>query len=73
MSRRGRRKNPFKLKIKKEIIYSVVAVLFLLLAAIIMLSFTRSGLVLSNIFEVLFRAFGWTILILPFLLSQSGL
>lgn len=73
MSRRGRRKNPFKLKIKKEIVYSVVAVIFLLLAVIIMLSFTRSGVVLDNIFEVLFRSFGWTVLILPFLFISIGM
>ncbi len=73
MSRRGRRKNPFKLKIKKEIVYSIVAVLFLLLAAIIMLSLTRSGVVLENIYVVLFRSFGWTVLILPFLFISIGM
>lgn len=73
MSRRGRRKNPFKLKLKKELVYSVVAVLFLLLAAIIMLSFTRSGVVLENVYVVLFRSFGWTVLILPFLFISIGM
>lgn len=73
MSRRGRRKNPFKLKLKKEIVYSVVAILFLLSAAIIMLSFTRSGPTLADIYRVLYRAFGWAMLILPFLLISIGL
>lgn len=73
MSRRGRRKNPFKLKIRKEIVYSVVSILFLICAAIVMLSFTRSSPALSDLYRVLFRAFGWTMLILPFLLISIGL
>lgn len=73
MSRRGRRKNPFKLKIRKEIVYSVVSILFLICAAVVMLSFTRSSPALSDIYLVLFRAFGWTMLILPFLLISIGL
>ena len=73
MSRRGRRKNPFKLKIRKEIVYSVVSILFLICAAIVMLSFTRSSPALSDLYRVLFRAFGWTMLILPSLLISIGL
>lgn len=73
MSRRGRRKNPFKLKLRKEIVYSVVSILFLICAAVVMLSFTRSSPALSNLYLVLFRAFGWTMLILPFLLISIGL
>ena len=73
MARRGRRKNPFKLKLRKEIVYSVVSILFLVASAVVMLSFTRSSPVLSDIYQVLFRAFGWTMLILPFLLISIGL
>ncbi|GAB4026152.1 MAG: DNA translocase FtsK [Candidatus Microgenomates bacterium] len=73
MARRGRRKNPFKLKLRKEIVYSVVSILFLICAAVVMLSFTRSSPTLSDLYLVLFRAFGWTMLILPFLLISIGL
>ncbi len=73
MARRGRRKNPFKLKLRKEIVYSVVSILFLICAAVVMLSFTRSSPALSDLYLVLFRAFGWTMLILPFLLISIGL
>lgn len=73
MSRRGRRKNPFKIKIRKEIIYSSVSVIFFLLALISMLSFTRSGSTLNQVYLVLYRAFGWTMLILPFLFISMGL
>jgi len=38
-----------------------------------MLSFTRSGVLLNQIYLVMFRAFGWTMLILPFLFISMGL
>ncbi len=71
--RRGRRKNPFKLKLKKEIIYSVVSVLFGTLALITLLSFTRQGALLSTVYSVMYRAFGWTMLVVPFLLLSISL
>jgi len=71
--RRGRRKKPFKIKLKKEIIYSVVSVIFLLIALIILLSFTRQGVFLERIYLILSRAFGWTALMLPFLLTILAL
>lgn len=71
--RRGRRKKPFKIKLKKEIIYSVVSVIFLLVALITLLSFTRQGEFLERIYLVLSRAFGWTALMIPFLLTTLAL
>jgi S-DNA-T family DNA segregation ATPase FtsK/SpoIIIE len=71
--RRGRRKKPFKLKLRKEIIYSTVSVLFMLLAAIILMSFTRQGDVLAQVYAVVYRGFGWTMLMLPFLLLSVAL
>lgn len=73
MSRRGRRKNPFKLKLKKEILYSIVSLLFFLAAIISMLSFSRSGDFLSEIYFLMSRAFGWTMLLVPFLLISVSL
>ena len=73
MKKRGRRKKPFKIKLRREIVYSVVSMLFLVLAVIILLSFTRQGAFLSGVYLVLYRAFGWTILILPFLLTTIAL
>src|SRR5688572_25360128 len=72
-TRRGRRKKPFKLKLRKEIVYSTVSVLFMLLAAIIMVSFTRQGALLSQVYAVVYRGFGWTMLMLPFLLLSVAL
>lgn len=73
MSKRGRRRKPFKLKIRKEIVYSTVSVLFALLAIILMLSFTRQGEFLATVYVVVHRAFGWTMLMLPFLFLSIAL
>lgn len=71
--RRGRRKKPFKLKLRKEIVYSAVSVIFMLMATIVLVSFTRQGELLSRLYAVLFRGFGWTMLILPFLFLAVAL
>jgi S-DNA-T family DNA segregation ATPase FtsK/SpoIIIE len=71
--RRGRRKNPFKLKLKKEILHSVVSVLFAVLSLIVLISFTRQGVLLSTVYSVMYRAFGWTMLVVPFLLLSISL
>ncbi|MFZ2199976.1 MAG: DNA translocase FtsK [Microgenomates group bacterium] len=71
--RRGRRKNPFKLKLKKDIIYSIISVLFGTLALISLLSFTRSGSVLTTVYSVMYRGFGWTMFVVPFLLLSISL
>ena len=71
--KRGRRKNPFKLKLKKDIIYSIISVLFGTLALITLLSFTRSGSVLTTVYSVMYRGFGWTMFVVPFLLLSISL
>ncbi len=71
--RRGRRKNPFKIKLRKDILYSVVSVLFGTLGLITLLSFTRQGALLSTVYAVLYRAFGWTMFVTPFLLFSISL
>ena len=71
--RRGRRKKPFKLKLRKEIVHSVVSILFALLSLITLLSFTRQGEFLGQMYSVLSLAFGWTMFILPFLLVSISL
>lgn len=71
--KRGRRKNPFKLKLKKDIVYSIVSVVFATLALITLLSFTRQGVLLTTVFSVMNRGFGWTMFIVPFLLLSLSL
>ena len=71
--KRGRRKKPFKIKLRKEIVYSTVSVIFTVLALITLLSFTRQGLFLSHVYSILDSAFGWTMLFIPFLLVTLAL
>jgi len=71
--RRGRRKKPFRIKLRKEILYSVISVIFVVMASIILLSFTRQGVFLESIYLVLSRAFGWTVFMTPFLLLTVAL
>lgn len=71
--KRGRRKNPFKLKLRREIVHSIVTVVFAVLALITLLSFSRQGVFLSQLYLVMYRAFGWTMLVVPFLFLAISL
>lgn len=71
--KRGRRKKPFKVKLKKEILYSTVSVMFIILAVLVLLSFTQQGVFLGQTYLVISRAFGWTMFVVPFLLMSIGL
>lgn len=70
---RGRRKNPFKLKLKKHTLYTISSVFLFSLAAIIIFSFSRQGVILNRLFILLIHYFGWGVLFLPFLLIAAGL
>lgn len=73
MSRRGRRRKPFKLKLRKEIVYSVVSIMFFVMALIGLMSFTRQGQFLDKLYLVLSHAFGWAMFYLPFIFLAMGL
>lgn len=70
---RGRRKKPFKFKLKEKTVYTFFTVSFFLLAGLIILSFSRKGFILSKIFYSLFSYFGLGLIFLPFLLISAGL
>ena len=70
---RGRRKKAFKLKLKKQTLYTISSVLLFSLAAIIVFSFSRQGIFLEKLFSLLSYYFGWGVIFLPFLLVTSGL
>jgi hypothetical protein len=69
----GRRKKPFKLKLKKHTLYTISSVFLFSLAAIIIFSFSRQGAFLAKLFSFLSYYFGWGVLFLPFLLIAAGL
>lgn len=70
---RGRRKNPFKLKLKKHTLYTISSVFLFSLAAIIIFSFSRQGVILNRLFILFTHYFGWGVLFLPFLMIAAGL
>jgi len=63
----------FRIKLKKETIYSIGQVVFFSLAGLIILTFTRQGLVLTRLNDFLLHLFSWTAIFLPFLFLVSGL
>jgi S-DNA-T family DNA segregation ATPase FtsK/SpoIIIE len=71
--KRGRRKDPFKLSLKKETVYSVSSTLLFVLAGLILLSFARTGSLLIALNQFLVDYFGWVIVIIPFWLITMGL
>ncbi|OGV89507.1 hypothetical protein A2Z41_01515 [Microgenomates group bacterium RBG_19FT_COMBO_39_10] len=70
---RGRRKKLFKLNLKKDTLYTISSVFLFSLAAIIVFSFSRQGILLTRLFQVFIYYFGWGAVLLPFLLMTAGL
>lgn len=70
---RGRRKRPFYLKLKKETLHTIASVVLIAVGALIMLSFSRQGRLLTPIYDFLIPRFGWGTLFLPFIFMASGL
>ena len=60
-------KRAFHLKLKKGTVYSIAQVTFFALAALVLISFTRQGLILSRLNDVLVRLFGFSAIFLTFL------
>ena len=70
--KRGRRREPFKLNLKKETVYSVASTLLFVLALLVMISFAQAGSLLIGFNRLITRYFGWTTLLLPFILISMG-
>ncbi len=73
MKRRYYSRSLFKLKLKKQTVYSLSAVFFIGCAGITALSFTQQGVFLSRIYALLVEVFGWGILFLPIVLGLFSL
>lgn len=69
----GRRRKPFRLKLKKTTLYTFSSVAFFMLASIVILSFSRQGIFLTKLYYLFIHYFGWGTLFLPFLLIVAGL
>lgn len=68
-----RKKKDLKLNIRKETVYSIAAVVLILLGVLVMVSFSGQGMLLSAINNYFVTNFGLAMLFLPFICISSGL
>jgi DNA segregation ATPase FtsK/SpoIIIE, S-DNA-T family len=66
-------KKAFKFKLKRQTVFSIAMITLLLGSIITILSFTRQGSVLLALNDVLLNVFGWTSILIPFLLLVLAL
>lgn len=71
--KKGRRRAPFKLKLKKDTLYSIASIILMAVASIITISFSGQGEWLSSLNKSLGTSFGFATLIIPFLFLSAGL
>ncbi len=72
-STKGKRKQPFQLKLPRETIYTLSSTGLILIGALIMVSLSRQSPFLEVIYKFTNSLFGWGILLLPFLFLSAGL
>lgn len=63
----------FRLRLKRATIFSIGSVLLLVLAGLVILSFSHQGELLIRLNDFLLNTFGWTTIFLPFILMVAGL
>lgn len=73
MARRGRKKSPFKIKLRAETVYSLGSLIMFAVACLLMISFSDQGESLQAIHEVLVETFGFASLFVPFLFISAGM
>lgn len=71
--RRGRRRAPFKLNLKRDTLYSIAAILLVSVGVLLTVSFTRQTLPLQRANVLLTDYLGWTAFFSPFLFVAGGL
>ncbi len=65
-------KRAYKLKLKPQTMASIAQVIFFALAALIILSFSRSGLILVRFNDLMMDIFGFATIFLPFIFISFG-
>lgn len=65
-------KRAFRPKLKPGTIFSIAQIVFFSLAGLILISFTRKGLVLIRLNELLFAYFSWATIFFPFIFISFG-
>lgn len=70
---RKKKKSPLALDLKGDTVFSIVAVLLIMLGLLVIISFTGQGVILATINSILATYFGLSTLFLPFVFISSGL
>ena len=65
-------KRAYKLRLKPQTVTSIAQVIFFALAALIILSFSRSGLILVRFNDFMMQIFGFATIFLPFIFLSFG-
>lgn len=71
--KRLKSKREFRVKLKPATVLSIVQVTFFALAGLVIVSFTRQGLVLVRLNDLLLSYLSWTAVLLPFIFLSFGL
>lgn len=66
-------KKAFKLKLKPGTVYTIAQITFYVMAGLILISFTRNGLILYKLNEFLMNLFSWSAVFIPFIFIAFGL
>ncbi|MFZ5933119.1 MAG: DNA translocase FtsK [Patescibacteria group bacterium] len=66
MRRRRFTKRAFRLRLKRATVFSITQVFFFALAGLVLISFSRQGLILLRLNEFLVQSFSWATIFLPF-------
>ncbi len=60
-------KRSFKLKLKKESVFSISQIIFFIFAGLILVSFSRQGMIFIKFNDFLLKYFSWSSIFLPFI------
>jgi DNA segregation ATPase FtsK/SpoIIIE, S-DNA-T family len=71
--KKGRRSKPFKLKIKNDTLYSILAMLIICIGGLLAISYSQQGPILQAVFQFGSGLLGWTYIIVPFIFIVGGL
>lgn len=71
--RYSRRRSIFKLRLRKETVYTIFSLLLIFTASVSFLSFSRNGVLLTKLNNLLIKNFGWGALFFPAGLFLVGL
>jgi S-DNA-T family DNA segregation ATPase FtsK/SpoIIIE len=71
--KRLKNKRAFRLKLKPATVFSIAQIVFFTLAGLVIVSFSRQGLILIKLNEFLVNQFSWTTIFLPFIFLTFGL